>query len=136
MLTPSFYQLFTKTYLLFIGSQQVPQKPKLILFHILRSTLHVLYCKVLAKRSAPINFLQVSFYDFCSKYQVFFFFFFLFFLFIFLFFVNPSVPLYFLLQYFQQKIDHLILLRFWLLSMVHQQKSFSKKLDKQLKTDI
>ena len=53
-----------------------------------------------------------------------------------LFIVDRSVPLYFLLQYFQQKIDQLILFRFWLLSTILSAKTFQQKLDKQLKADL
>ena len=72
LLAPAFYWLFAKTYILFVGSCKSHKKPKLILVQVQDSMLRVFYCKVLVKKLATINHLQVPFYKFCSKYQVFF----------------------------------------------------------------
>ena len=72
LLTPAFYWLFAETYILFVGSCKSHKKPKLILVQVQDSMLYVFYCKVLVKKLATINHLQVPFYKFCLKYQVFF----------------------------------------------------------------
>ena len=72
LLAPACYWLFAETYILFVGSCKSHKKPKLILVQVLDSMLYVFYCKVLVKKLATINYLQVPFYKFCSKYLVFF----------------------------------------------------------------
>ena len=67
LLTPAFYWLFAETYILFVGSCKSHKKPKLILVQVQDSMLRVFYCKVLVKKLATINHLQVHFINFAQN---------------------------------------------------------------------